>query len=215
MWVAQVTQYWVVDGKLSVEDLDPLEAVLRLQLGVYYLPSDKNDFASGESGRYVCHEDAARRLLKISEESLAAYNLLVEICANYILRREPLTGSLVTFSVLHLTGEIEKPKKKRAYQAAFTNQLLYTLAQTVSRDFGLSLTRNEATAEKKSACDSVSQGLAKNGHHRTSGSIKEICVGTTHKRTRQFSEIWVEAYNQARTAGIIPADILDRYWYGM
>lgn len=214
-WVARVSRPWVKDGQLDVGELDPMEAVFCLRLGVYWLPEDEGGHASKKAGRYVCHEGAAAYLMEIRGHSRSAHNLLTNISVDYLMRGEKLSPSLRTFAALQLAGRLEEPPKIKAYETAFANIYMYTLAKTVERDFGLHLTRGEAAKKHESACDAVAQGFAKNGHHRTAGSIIEICKGTTHKRVRSVSKLWVEAHETARRAGIIPARLLDRYWHGV
>lgn len=221
-WVARVSASYVKDGQIILEGLDPMEPIWRLMLGIYWLPNDEDGQASRTRGRWVCHEYASSTLLDNAEKSRAAHTLLCEICADYINRGEPLSPSMRTFSVLQLLGRLTKPKNRRAYNTAFANIFLYTLAKQASADFGLTLTRNaeprEEPGETKvqiSACDAVSQGFARNGHARTFQSVKEICVGTTHKRVRELSNRWVEAADNARQLGFIPPEVLDRDWYGV
>ena len=221
-WVGKVSAPYVSNGQIDLAELDPMEPIWRLMLGIYWLPDADAGRASRTGGRWVCHELAARTLLDNAEKSRAAHTLLCEICADYINRDEPLLPSIRRFSVLHLLGRLSKPRNRRAYNTVFTNIFVYTLARQASQDFGLTLTRNaeprEEPGEAKpqiSACDAVFKGLARSGHTRSFQSVKEICVGTTHKKAREMSNRWVEAAREARRAGIIPPEVLDRTWYGV
>ena len=214
-WISKATQPYIKNNQLDLSRIDPSEVVLRLVLGVYWLPDDEEGLASTKNGAMVCHSGAADYLLSICEKSRAAFSLLATICADYVRRGVPLSGSLSVFAQHYFLDQIERPKPVRAHQTAFQNCCLLTWAKTVSRDYSLSLTRNKASTKKISACDAVAAGLASNGHHRTADSIMEICSGTTHKKARQMSDQWVAAYQDARAAGIIPAKVLDRYWYGL
>ena len=142
--------------------------------------------------------------------------MLCQICADWIHRDFRLSEPLKTFAVLHFAGELNPPKPVRAIKTAFGNIWLYTWCRTIVNDYDLTLTRNDSKKSVGlSACDAVVEGLKRNGHHTTFEALKQICVGKTHGRVREVAKLWCEAHEVARIAGIIPAHVLDRQWYGV
>ncbi|MCL6286027.1 hypothetical protein M3P21_21150 [Ruegeria sp. 2012CJ41-6] len=216
-WVERVSASWLENGKCDFADLDPAEPILCLRFGIYYDARGSTPLASligGPSfgGRFICSDAAGSQLLSVCEKSPAAYNLLREISADFILRDDELPPSLRQFAALHLRGRLNEPKKKRIHKTAFRNIWLLSLSRNVAADYDLSITRNDESRVRTSACDAVAMGLARNGHHISYRAAKEVCVGTTSRRIRAVSDLWVEAYHAARTAKIIPESVLDRIW---
>lgn len=214
-WVERVSAPLIKNGHIDFGELHPMEAILRLNLGIYWIPDDDNGMASQTSGYMFSHEGATRWLLDNVEKVPGSFSLMKMLCLDRLNRNLDLDSSMRLFLQLHLSELIPPPKGRRADRTIFGNIWLHTWVKTAGNDYNLKLTRNDETKSARSACDAVSKGLERNGHHRSYRALKEICVGKSHAPARIWSEHWVAAWHHARSAGIIPPHALDRYWYGV
>lgn len=214
-WVARISAPMIENGRIDFGEIHPMEAILRLTLGVYWIPDDEGGLASKKSGAMFSHEAATEWLLRNAEKVPGAFSLMKMLCSDRLHRNEPLDASMRVFLQLHLMEQIAPPPSRRSDKTIFRNICLHTWIKTAANDYDLKPTRGDAAKDPRSACDAVSKGLERNGYHLSYRALKEICVGKTYEPARVWSKQWVEAHQLARTAGIIPAHMLDRYWYGV
>jgi hypothetical protein len=216
-WVARVSAPYVIDGQLNFPKVDPTQVVFQLNLGVYWLPDDADGKASRTSGQWIFHEGAAAWLLSESERSLAAYQLLEAACADYVFRGKELSPSMRKFNVLHLSGDLAKPKAAKAHLTSMRNVMLFVWTQTVVADFALPISGGGEGGPGMSACDAVATGIERNGHSLTPKALKELWYAQTNGQVaaRQTARAIAEATRYARDAGIIPTHLLDRAYHGV
>lgn len=137
------------------------------------------------------HDQAARRvaLSMVAGKLIHGYALI------------PAEARLAGFA---LNGSLPKPKAKRGRKKLTNferNKLAFGLAHHIRDEFGLPLTRNDASKKPQSACDAVSAAfIACNRHEVTYKTIKDVCLNPQFKQ--QMIEIMNEiSQSNARVEG--------------
>ncbi len=173
----KILRHYVSEGQLIFPAMEPMEVQFRLKLRIVQISDDLGV-------KYLCPEGAAEWLYSQADRSKGAFDLLCNLVVSRIVRGEPLSQVLRTFAGLRVAGEFEPPKSSKKMAKNFVQNLyLICLADRVSEDFGLTLTRNEASPAL-SACDAVAFALCNLGHYRTSRAIKELVVNPSSKALR-------------------------------
>lgn len=172
-FVAEQMRPFVINGQIEVGEDTRDRLALELHLGVYYVAETESSAAD-----FVVSDEAAQILLDCCEETVGSYNLLCDICALKISGGRRLPEAAKTFAALHLMGRLKKPKSEKGAKTWERNQMLIYLADMCCWYFGLKPTRvDQKKGAHESACDAVSQGLARAGHSISPRAIKELLVG--------------------------------------
>lgn len=163
------------DQQLSLPDVEPSEVLLWFALPCLHVEDDLGVF-------YVYPDGAAEWLYGQASHSRGAFDLLCRIVAAKVMRGEELSPPLREFAALRIGPGLPPPAAYSKISSTFVaNLYLVILAYGISRRFGLSLTRNEAS-EPTSACDAVSHALLELGHAKSWRAIKELILNKINKK---------------------------------
>jgi hypothetical protein len=125
----------------------------------------------------------------LAEEHHQFYDLCVQILEINMVFGGAIPKTLGLFAAKVLRGEQKRPTPPHRERVKNWNELsfLYSLTKSVQREFGLSLTRNDAS-EKTSACDAVAEGLTVCGRQTSYSWVKSIMTHPDHEIFRKEIE---------------------------
>lgn len=175
-FVRRKFEHRVVDGKLIFPVTEMKRFHLMLREKVFILPEQLASQLNAEPG-YQVSEKSAVALVEECERDKAAFDLCCDISADFLMSGRSLPVAFRAFIAAFITGKLAKPKGTRHAQTWARNLAIYGVTRQVSHRFGLTLTRNDASKERASACDAVEEGLRRAGHAISYRAIKELSVG--------------------------------------
>ncbi len=111
-----------------------------------------------------------------SDLDKGAFDYASRIIAGRMLRDEPLSQLERVFAAQVIGGmrECPPPEGKRLAEKFAMNVHLVFVSKLLVAKFGLTLTRNDASYERVSACDAISDALSNLGITKTPRSVKDL-----------------------------------------
>lgn len=135
---------------------------------------------------YEITEEAAQEISRVADSDPNCFDACADICMSNIELGVRLPRPLIDFVSSVLFGDRKRPVRKgRPRHADFVKARdLYYFVRRASREFGLSVSRNDATAVHESACDAVAEAFTVCGCPTTYDEVKRIAVHRDFKRFR-------------------------------
>lgn len=156
------------------------EVFLELNLGCKKRPG-------GTETGYELSDEAGKALLVLAKLRPGAFDLAAKICGNHVFCGLPLPPSFRLLASEIITGNLVRPKGRKAEKTKMLNLYKLGMIGRVSKDFELARTRNDAS-EPNSACDAVSEAFRLSGYHVDYFSLKKICVEKRYDELRQVAK---------------------------
>ncbi|MFS4439135.1 hypothetical protein ACMA5I_13040 [Paracoccaceae bacterium GXU_MW_L88] len=168
-------------------ELEPTEIVYALGVGLEH-QFDDHQFCPS---KYVISDIALNWLCMTAERDKGAFELVRRIAISKLLRNEPLSMSVSLFAGMVLAGlkKSPPPESQRLSKTFARNLHLVYLARSISRLFGLALTRNDSSGGSGvSACDAISDALENLDIFMSPRAIKDLLVHKSSLRVREIAD---------------------------
>lgn len=173
-------------GKAEMVSVEPTEFVYVFGLNI------QQDFDEDPwcGTHYIYPDGAFAYLFMQADTDKGAFDIASRIVTTKLLRGEPMSLEERIFSGQVLGGMRQCPPSEGTRRAGSFALNIHTLAIThvVAQKFGLSLTRNDETTSKDSACDAVSDALSALGLAKSPRAIKELLFHKSSERVREVAE---------------------------
>ena len=215
--VAIASEGYVSSGRLELPKREIGGFLFEAALGIRLVLRNGEEDGADQTPTYFCSDRAAKILYGLCDQRADAFELAKKISAQKLISGEPLPRYLQKFAGLYIANRIRKPKSTRQSLSLMRNLFLLSLIRAVEKQFNLSMTRADESERQKSACDAVSAGLKKNGHHLTYRALKELCVGSKpeQKRVREEFNEWVKLLALGRANGTLSEEDISATWIGL
>ncbi len=209
----------IKDGKLNFPESTFADSVFlysKLIEAAYAKPLNKlhPDYEKVECPYYQFKPGIEFFLVLLANRDNEFFDALTDICATNVFAQVPLKPPLNNFAAQVLTGLTKRPPKAARPRKKdwMEKNYLWSLTLELVVDYGLSLTRNDATYDSKSACDAIAEALTICGRKTNYSEIKNLMVHPDFARRRREFEasrsIFFRMY-----AEDAPQNALDpKYW---
>jgi hypothetical protein len=145
---------------------------------------------------YSYQESALDYLIIRSDFDKGAFDIVSRIITTKLLRDEPISEPERVFAAQVIGGMRKCPPSegKRLSEQFSINLHLVFVAKLLVAKYDLTLTRNDESSGKNSACDAVSDAARNLGINKSPRAVKDLLLHKSSKRVREIAEA-INAYN--------------------